>query len=76
MAGHRPWRDIRGEADRDPERRRSVAEARREAEEEQRAYEQTLADLPTHRTNGSIVIPCAAASVIWVRWEAFTDKQR
>lgn len=45
MAGHRPWRDIRGDAGRDPERRRSVAEARREAEEEQRAYEQTLAEL-------------------------------
>ena len=45
MAGHRPWRDIRGDADRDPERRRSVAVARREAEEEQRAYEQTLAEL-------------------------------
>jgi ribosome-binding protein aMBF1 (putative translation factor) len=45
MAGHRPWRDIRGDADRDPERRRSVAKARREAEEEQRAYEQTLAEL-------------------------------
>jgi len=45
MAGHRPWRDIRGDADRDPERRRRVVASRREAEEEQRAYEHTLAEL-------------------------------
>lgn len=42
MAGHRPWRDIRGDADRDPERGRRVVESCREAEEEQRAYEHTL----------------------------------
>ncbi len=34
MAGHRPWKDIRGDADQDPERRRRVEAARREAEEE------------------------------------------
>lgn len=45
MAGHRPWTEIRGAADQDPERGRRVAEARREAEAEQRAYEQTLAEL-------------------------------
>ncbi len=45
MAGHRPWRDIRGDADRDPERRRRVVASRREAEEEGRAYEHTLAEL-------------------------------
>lgn len=45
MAGHRPWKEIRGAADQDPERRRRVTEARREAEAEQRAYEQTLAEL-------------------------------
>lgn len=45
MAGHRSWRDIRGDADRDPERRRRVAASRFEAEEEQRVYGQTLAEL-------------------------------
>lgn len=45
MAGHRPWREIRGDADRDPERRRRVQAARREAEGEQVAYEQSLAEL-------------------------------
>ncbi len=34
MAGQRPWRDIRGDPDRDPERRRRVVESRHEAEEE------------------------------------------
>ena len=45
MAGHRPWREIRGDADQDPARRRRVEAARRDAEEEQRAYEQSLAAL-------------------------------
>ncbi len=45
MAGHRPWKEIRGDADRDPERRARVAASRRDAEEEQRAYEQSLAEL-------------------------------
>ena len=45
MAGHRPWSEIRGDADRDPERRRRVEAARHNAEEEQVAYEQTLAEL-------------------------------
>ena len=45
MAGHRSWSEIRGEADRDPERRRRVEAARREAVGEQVAYEQSLAEL-------------------------------
>jgi ribosome-binding protein aMBF1 (putative translation factor) len=45
MAGHRPWSEIRGDADRDPERRRRVEAVRREAEGEQVAYEQSLAEL-------------------------------
>jgi len=45
MAGHRPWKEIRGAADRDPERRRRVEAARREAEDKQIAYEQSLAEL-------------------------------
>jgi transcriptional regulator with XRE-family HTH domain len=45
MAGHRTWREIRGDADRDPERRRRVEAGRREAEAEQLAFEQTLAQL-------------------------------
>jgi ribosome-binding protein aMBF1 (putative translation factor) len=45
MAGHRSWREIRGDVDREPERRRRVEAARREAEEEQLAYEQSLAEL-------------------------------
>lgn len=45
MTGHRPWKEIRGAADRDPARRRRVEAARREAENEQIAYEQSLAEL-------------------------------
>jgi ribosome-binding protein aMBF1 (putative translation factor) len=45
MAGHRAWKDIRGDADRDPARPRRVAAARQEIEAEQAAYEQTLAQL-------------------------------
>lgn len=45
MAGHRPWKEIRGAADRDPERRRRAEVSRRDAEGEQRAYEQSLAEL-------------------------------
>ena len=45
MAGHRPWKEIRGAADRDPERRRRVEASRHEAEDEQAAYEQSLAEL-------------------------------
>jgi hypothetical protein len=45
MAGHRSWREIRGDVDREPERRRRVEAARREAEEKQLAYEQSLAEL-------------------------------
>ena len=45
MAGHRPWKEIRGDADREPERRRRVEAARREVEDEERAFEQTLAEL-------------------------------
>jgi len=50
MAGHRPWKDIRGDADGDPERRRRVEAGRREAEEEQQAYEQSLAELRRARS--------------------------
>jgi hypothetical protein len=57
MAGHRAWKDIRGDADRDPERRRRVAAARKEAEAEQLEYEQS----------GGQVTPAEAQSV------AFTD---
>jgi ribosome-binding protein aMBF1 (putative translation factor) len=45
MAGHRSWKDLRGDADRDPERRRRVDVARAEVESEQAAYEQSLAEL-------------------------------
>ena len=45
MTGHRPWKEIRGAADRDPERRRRAEASRRDAESEQRAYEQSLAEL-------------------------------
>jgi ribosome-binding protein aMBF1 (putative translation factor) len=45
MAGHRQWKAIRGDADQDPERRRRVEAARRDAEEDERAYEQSLAEL-------------------------------
>lgn len=45
MAGHRPWKEIRGTADSDPERRRRAEMSRREAEGEQAAYEQSLAEL-------------------------------
>ncbi len=45
MAGHRPWKEIRGAADRDPERRRRVEASRHESEDEQAAYEQSLAEL-------------------------------
>lgn len=45
MAGHRPWSEIRGEVDRDPQRRSRVDAGRREVEEEQVAYEQSLAEL-------------------------------
>lgn len=45
MAGHRPWKEIRGAADSDPERRRRAEASRREAEGEQAAYEQSLAEL-------------------------------
>lgn len=45
MAGHRPWKEIRGAADSDPVRRRRVEASRREAEGEQAAYEQSLAEL-------------------------------
>lgn len=44
MTGHTPWSDLRQEIDRDPERRR-VAVARKQAEAEQAAYEQSLAEL-------------------------------
>lgn len=45
MPGHRAWKDIRGAADSDPERRRRVAAARENAEALQAAYEQSLAEL-------------------------------
>ncbi|HEX5439696.1 MAG TPA: helix-turn-helix transcriptional regulator [Ktedonobacterales bacterium] len=45
MAGHRTWKEIRGAADSDPERRRRAEASRREAEGEQAAYEQSLAEL-------------------------------
>lgn len=45
MAGHRPWKEIRGTADSDPERRRRAEASRSEAEGEQVAYEQSLAEL-------------------------------
>lgn len=45
MPGHRPWRELRGAADRDPERQHRVEASRREAENEQLAYEQSLAEL-------------------------------
>lgn len=45
MAGHRSWKAIRGAADEDPERRRRVEAARREVEDEQRAYAQSLAQI-------------------------------
>ncbi len=45
MTGHRPWREIRGDADKDPERRRRVEAFRRETEKEILAYEQSLAEL-------------------------------
>jgi transcriptional regulator with XRE-family HTH domain len=45
MPGHRPWRQIRGAAESDPARRQAAEAARREAEAEQVAYEQSLAEL-------------------------------
>lgn len=45
MAGHRSWKAIRGAADEDQERRRRVKAGRREVEDEQRAYAQSLAQL-------------------------------
>lgn len=45
MAGHRSWKEIRGAADEDQERRRRVEAGRREVEDEQRAYAQSLAQL-------------------------------
>ncbi len=45
MAGHRPWKEIRGAAGGDPERRRRAEASRREAEGEQAVYEQSLAEL-------------------------------
>lgn len=45
MAGHRAWKEIRGAADEDQERRRRVEAGRREVENEQRAHAQTLAQL-------------------------------
>lgn len=45
MAGHRPWKEIRGTADHDPERRRRAEASRHEAESEQLVYEQSLAEL-------------------------------
>ncbi|HKV84022.1 MAG TPA: XRE family transcriptional regulator [Ktedonobacterales bacterium] len=50
MAGHRPWSDIRGDADRDPQRRERVEVARREVESERAAYEQSLAELRRARS--------------------------
>lgn len=50
MAGHRPWREIRGDADRDPERRERVEAGRREAEAEQATYEQSLAEIRRARS--------------------------
>lgn len=50
MAGHRPWSEIRGDADHDPQRRERVAAARREVESEQAAYEQSLAELRRARS--------------------------
>jgi hypothetical protein len=44
VAGHHPWREIQGDVDRDPERRR-VEAARRDAEAGQLANEQSLAEL-------------------------------
>lgn len=45
MSGHRPWKDIRGDVDRDPLRQKWVEEARREAEAEEDVYERTLAEV-------------------------------
>jgi ribosome-binding protein aMBF1 (putative translation factor) len=45
MAGHRAWREIRGDADRTPQRRRRVDVAREHVAATQAAYEQTLAEL-------------------------------
>ena len=45
MAGHRAWKDIRGNADSNPERRRRVEASRLHAEREQAAFERTLAEL-------------------------------
>ena len=45
MPGHRPWRQIRCAAESDPARRQAAEAARREAEAEQVAYEQSLAEL-------------------------------
>lgn len=45
MAGHRAWKDIRGNADSNPERRSHVEAFRLYAEQEQAAFERTLAEL-------------------------------
>lgn len=68
MAGHRPWREVRGDADRDFERRRRVEVSRREAEGEQVAYEQSLAELRRARAftqaqlAGSLGVPQSQVS--------------
>lgn len=45
MAGHRAWKDIRGNADSNPEHRSRVETFRLHAEREQAAFERTLAEL-------------------------------
>src|SRR6185437_6980000 len=45
MAGHRAWKDIRGDANSNPDRRGRVEASRLHAEREQAAFERTLAEL-------------------------------
>lgn len=45
MAGHRAWKDIRGNANSNPERRSRVEASRLHAEREQATFERTLAEL-------------------------------
>lgn len=70
MAGRRAWREIRGDADRTPQRRRRVNRAGEYVEATQAAYEQTLAELRRARAHtqaqlaGELNIPQSQVSRI------------
>ena len=61
MAGHRPWKEIRGVADRDLVRRRRVEVARREVENEQATPGQATEPTPDAEgvdgANGETISP-------------------